>query len=161
MEPGELPITIANAAELEGLVGRTIGPSDWIEVSQEMIDAFADLSGDHQWIHVDRERAAAESPYGSTIAHGNLTLALIHRLRAQLLRLENVAVALNYGWDRVRFPAAIPAGSAIRATAETTTVDELEGGWVHVVTRFVVEREGGDKPVCVADYVIRVQFGDV
>lgn len=160
MTPGELPITTSSAEDLKALVGKTIGPSGWLEISQEMIDAFADLSGDHQWIHVDRERAAAESPYGSTIAHGNLTLALIHQLRAQLLRHENVAIALNYGWDRVRFPAAVPAGSRIRATAETTTVDELDGGWLHIVTRFVVEREGGDKPVCVADYVIRLKFGD-
>jgi acyl dehydratase len=149
------PLTISGIDELRGLIGKPIGPSDWVEVTQDDIDKFADVSRDHQWIHVDAERAARESPFGTTVAHGNLTLSLIDGLRGQLIRQEGVKMGINYGWNKVRFPAPVPAGAKVRGTAEVQTVEELGDGWYHVVTKFVLEREGGSKPVCVAESVGR------
>jgi acyl dehydratase len=149
-------VTIEGIDSLRELVGERVGPTDWRAVSQEDIDAFADVSGDHQWIHVDPERAARESPYGKTIAHGNLTLSLIDGFRGALIEQRGVQMGINYGWDRVRFPAPVPSGSRVRATAELQKVDELGEGWWHVVTRFELEVEGSDKPCCVADSVTRL-----
>jgi acyl dehydratase len=149
------PLTISGIDELRELIGKPIGPSDWIEVTQADIDKFAEVSRDDQWIHVDVERAERESPFGTTIAHGNLTLSLIDGFRRQLIRQEGVKLGINYGWNKVRFPAPVPAGSNVRATAEIQTVEDLGEGWFHVVTKFVLEREGGDKPVCVAESVGR------
>jgi acyl dehydratase len=140
---------------LKELIGKEIGPGEWREVRQEDIDAFADLSGDHQWIHVDPERAARESPFGKTIAHGNLTLSLIDGLRLDLISSSGFALGVNYGWNKVRFPAPVPAGSRVRAKAEVVSVDDVGGGWWQVVTRFTLEVEGSDKPCCVADSVGR------
>jgi acyl dehydratase len=140
---------------LKGLLGKQVGPSDWREVTQEDIDTFADLTGDHQWIHVDVERAKTESPFGTTVAHGNLTLALIDGMRLELLSSTGFKLGVNYGWNRVRFPAPVPAGSKIRTIAEVTEVEEAGGGWWQIVTRFTVEVEGSDKPACVADSVGR------
>jgi acyl dehydratase len=140
---------------LRALQGKTIGPSDWRTVTQEDIDAFAELTGDHQWIHTDVERAKKESPFGTTVAHGNLTLSLIDGLRIELLRSTGFKLGVNYGWNKVRFPAPVLSGSRIRATAEVVEIDEVGGGWFQIVTRFVVEVEGGDKPACVADSVGR------
>jgi len=140
---------------LKAIIGKPVGPSEWREVTQEDINKFAEVSRDHQWIHVDVERAERESPFGTTIAHGNLTLSLIDGFRRELIRQEGVKLGINYGWNKVRFPAPVPAGSNVRATAEIQTVEELGEGWFHVVTKFVVEREGGDKPVCVAESVGR------
>jgi acyl dehydratase len=140
---------------LKGLLGEQIGPSEWREVTQEDINAFADLSGDHQWIHTDVERARNESPFGTTVAHGNLTLSMIDGMRLELLSSSGFKLGVNYGWNRVRFPAPVPAGSRIRATAEVTEVEDVGGGWWQVVTRFTVEVEGSDKPACVADSVGR------
>jgi acyl dehydratase len=148
-------VTVEGVEGLRDLVDKEIGPSDWVEVSQEDIDRFAQISGDDQWIHVDRARAERESPFGTTIAHGNLTLSMIDGLRRQLIEQRGFAMGVNYGWNKVRFPAPVPAGSRLRATARVLSVDDLGHGWWHVVTRFVVEREGGDKPVCVADSVGR------
>jgi acyl dehydratase len=149
------PLTISGIDQLRDLIGQSIGPSDWVEITQDDIDTFARLSRDDQWIHVDVERAERESPFGTTVAHGNLTLSLIDGFRRELIRQEGVKLGINYGWNKVRFPAPVPAGSKVRATAEIASVEELEGGWYHVVTRFILEREGGDKPVCVADAVGR------
>jgi acyl dehydratase len=149
------PLTVSGIDELRELIGKPLGPTDWVEITQADIDKFAELSLDDQWIHVDVERAERESPFGTTVAHGNLTLSLIDGFRGQLIRQDGVKLGINYGWDRVRFPAPVPAGSRVRATAEVVSVDELEGGWYHVVTRFTLEREGGDKPVCVAEAVGR------
>lgn len=149
------PTTVTGIEELQGLVGQTLGPSDWREVTQEMIDTFADLSGDHQWIHVDVERAKTESPFGTTIAHGNLTLAAIDGFRDSLLVSGGFKLGVNYGWNKVRFPAPVPAGSRIRASIETVSVDDVGGGWWQVVQRWTVEVEGSDKPCCVADSVGR------
>ncbi len=140
---------------LKALQGKVIGPGEWREVTQDDIDAFADLSGDHQWIHTDVERAKKESPFGTTVAHGNLTLSLIDGMRLDLLRSTGFKLGVNYGWNKVRFPAPVPAGSKVRATAEVVDVDDVGGGWFQVVTRFTVEVEGSDKPACVADSVGR------
>jgi acyl dehydratase len=149
------PLTISSIDELKELIGKPVGPSDWVEVTQGDIDKFAEVSRDDQWIHVDVERAERESPFGTTVAHGNLTLSLIDGFRLQLIRQEGVKLGINYGWNKVRFPAPVPAGSKVRATAEIVTVDELGEGWVQVATKFTLEREGGEKPVCVAESVGR------
>jgi acyl dehydratase len=153
------PIEVEGIDGLCELIGKELGPTDWVEITQEDIDRFAEVSRDFQWIHTDPERAAKESPYGTTVAHGNLTLSLTDGLRAQLLRQKGVVMGINYGWDRVRFPAPVPVNSKVRARAEVLSVEELDGGWHHVVTRFTIEREGGDKPVCVADSVGRALVG--
>jgi acyl dehydratase len=140
---------------LKALMGKTVGPTEWREVTQRDIDDFARLSGDDQWIHVDVERAKTESPFGTTIAHGNLTLSIIDGFRIELIRSAGFLLGINYGWNRVRFPAPVPAGSRIRASAEVIEVEEVGGGWWQSVTRYTVEVEGSDKPACVADSVIR------
>jgi acyl dehydratase len=140
---------------LKALQGNEIGPSEWRTVTQEDIDTFAELTGDHQWIHTDVERAKKESPFGTTVAHGNLTLSLVDGLRIELMRSTGFKLGVNYGWNKVRFPAPVPSGSKIRATAEVVEVEEVGGGWFQIVTRFKVEVEGSDKPACVADSVGR------
>src|SRR3954466_15178126 len=126
-------VTANGIEDLQGLIGQEVGPSEWRTVTQEDIDAFAELSGDDQWIHVDVERAKRESPFGTTVAHGNLTLSLIDGFRRELIRQEGVKLGINYGWNRVRFPAPVPAGSSVRATAEIDSVEELDDGSYHVV----------------------------
>ena len=147
--------TVNGIEGLQDLIGQTVGPGDWREVTQEMVDQFAELSGDDQWIHVDVERAKTESPFGTTIAHGNLTLSLIDGFRLNLLETTGFKLGVNYGWNKVRFPAPVPTGSKVRATAEVISVDDVGGGWWQVVTRFTVEVEGSEKPACVADSVGR------
>jgi acyl dehydratase len=149
------PLTVNGIEELRELIGKPIGPTDWAEVTQEDIDKFAEVSRDDQWIHVDVERAERESPFGTTVAHGNLTLSLIDGFRRQLIRQGGIKLGINYGWDRVRFPAPVPAGARVRATAEIQSVEDLGDGWFHTVTKFTLETEGGDKPVCVAESVGR------
>jgi acyl dehydratase len=151
-----MAVVEANGVEgLKSLVGKQIGPGDWRELRQEDIDAFAELCGDRQWIHVDVERAARESPFGTTVAHGNLTLSMIDGFRLDLISSTGFKLGVNYGWNRVRFPAPVPAGSRVRAKAEVISVEEVGGGWWHVITRFTVEVEGSDKPCCVAESVGR------
>jgi acyl dehydratase len=140
---------------LQALQGQTIGPGEWREVTQENINVFADLSGDDQWIHVDVERAEKESPFGTTIAHGNLTLSLIDGFRKDLIESTGFKLGVNYGWNKVRFPAPVPAGAKVRATAEVVEVTDVGGGWWQIVTRFTLEVEGNEKPCCVADSVGR------
>lgn len=143
--------------DLRSRIGTVLGPTAWRRVDQEDIDTFARLSGDRQWIHTDVARAERESPYGTTIAHGNLTLALIDGFRDELVPVTGDGLlGVNLGYERVRFPAPVPAGSEVRATLEVVDVSARDGGWVQIVQRFVVERRGGDKPVCVADSVVRV-----
>ena len=144
---------------LRELQGQTIGPSDWREVTQELVDAFAEVSGDDQWIHVDVERAKNESPFGTTIAHGNLTLSMIDGMRKELIESTGFVLGVNYGWNKVRFPAPVPVGSRVRTSAEVTEIDEVGDGWYQVVTRFTVEIEGNEKPVCVAHSVGRALVG--
>jgi acyl dehydratase len=144
---------------LKGLIGQEIGPSEWRTVTQEDIDLFAELSGDDQWIHVDVERAKKESPFGTTVAHGNLTLSLIDGFRRDLIASSGFALGVNYGWNKVRFPAPVPAGSKVRARGEVVSVDDVGGGWWQVVTRFTLEVEGSEKPCCVGDSVGRALPG--
>jgi acyl dehydratase len=151
-----MTITVDGIEELKGLVGRSIGPSDWREVTQDEIDRFADIAGDHQWIHVDVERARAESPFGTTVAHGNLTLSMIDGFRPSLMESSGFEMGVNYGWNKVRFPAPVPSGSRIRASVETLSVDEVGGGWHQIVQRWTVEVEGSEKPACVAESVGRL-----
>lgn len=147
--------------KLRSQIGVTRGPSEWRTISQEDINGFAQITGDHQWIHVDIERAQRESPFGTTIGHGNLTLSSIDGLREQITPhdptfTERIALGVNMGWNRVRFPAPVPAGSRIQATAELVSVEEKGGGWFEVVDRFTITVEGGEKPVCVAESVGRL-----
>lgn len=146
--------------ELRDAVGSVLGPTAWRLVTQEMIDVFATLSGDRQWIHTDTERAARESPYGTTIAHGNLTLSLVDGFRDELVPLGGFELGVNLGYERVRFPAPVKAGDHVRATMELVSVDERQGAWLQIVQRFVLETKSGEKPVCVADSVIRVLPSD-
>jgi acyl dehydratase len=148
--------TVNGIDELKALVGETSGPSEWREVTQSEIDKFAEVSGDHQWIHVDVERAKTDSPFGTTIAHGNLTLAMADGFRGQLFRSEGFKMGVNYGWNKIRFPAPVPSGSRIRASLETVSVDEVGNGWYQLVQRWTVEVEGSEKPACVAESVVRL-----
>ena len=148
-------ITINGIDETKALIGQEIGPGEWREVTQQDIDDFARLSGDDQWIHVDVERAKKESPFGTTIAHGNLTLSMIDGFRRELIESTGYKLGVNYGWNKVRFPAPVPVGARLRAKAEVLSVDDVGGGWYQVVTKFTVEAEGNEKPVCVAESVGR------
>src|SRR3954470_20163347 len=151
-----MALVTANGIDgLQGLMGQEIGPSEWRTVTQEDIDAFAELSGDDQWIHVDVERAQRESPFGTTIAHGNLTLSMIDGFRLDLIQSQGFALGVNYGWNKVRFAAPVPSGSRLRARAQVVTIEEVGGGWYQVVTRFTVEVEGNEKPACIAESVGR------
>jgi acyl dehydratase len=145
--------TIVTLEELPGLVGTEIGPSDWIDVSQERINTFADATDDHQWIHVDPERAK-EGPFGAPIAHGFLTLSLLIPLWSSIFDVEGVTTKVNYGLDRVRFTAPVPAGSRIRMTATITKVEEVKGG-VQLTTSGVIAIEGQERPAVVVDFLAR------
>jgi acyl dehydratase len=156
-----MPKAVAHGIDdLRGLVNQVVGPSEWREVTQQMINQFAELSGDDQWIHVDVERAKTESPFGTTIAHGNLTLALIDGLRKDLTEWSGFKLGVNYGWNKVRFPAPVLAGARVRCYLQLVELTDLGGGWHQAVTRFTVEAEGTEKPVCVADGVGRVLVDD-
>ena len=134
-------------------IGAEYGPSSWVVVDQERIDAFADATGDHQWIHVDPERAA-QGPFGTTIGHGYLTLSLIPVMSYEVLPPEEGGMGINYGVNRVRFPAPVPVGSKVRGTFRVDDVEEADWGRQSTLN-VTIEREGGDKPVCVADVVFR------
>jgi acyl dehydratase len=145
---------ISGLDELRTYVGKEIGVSNWCEVSQEMINAFADATGDHQWIHVDVARARQESPYGGPIAHGFLTLSLTPKLMWEVYKVDGVKMGVNYGVNKVRFPAPVPAGSRVRAHVKLLELQDIEGG-AQAITQVTFEREGNDKPVCVAETVSR------
>jgi acyl dehydratase len=140
---------------LQELVGTHLGYSDWLEITQERVNTFADATGDHQWIHVDPERAAKESPFGGAIAHGYLTLSLGPKLFPQIMRVEGISMGVNYGCSKVRFPSPVPVGSNLRLGAELTGVDDLGGGWAQVSMTFTYEVEGAPKPSCVAEIIFR------
>lgn len=135
--------------ELQAAVGTHLGHSAWHEVTQDQVDLFADATGDHQWIHLDVERAKA-GPFGGTIAHGFLTLSLLPMLAAEVYRLDGVKMGVNYGADKLRFPSPVPVGSRVRAGVELTAVTPSSLGY-QVATHVTIEREGGDKPACVVD----------
>jgi acyl dehydratase len=148
--------TFSSAQELTAAAGTDLGYSAWHTITQERIDAFAEATDDHQWIHVDRERAAA-GPFHTTVAHGFLTLALIPAMVREIYAVEGAAMTVNYGLERVRFPSPVAAGSAVRARAvlKSATVDD---GRVRLVTAVIIEAQGGSKPSCVADMVALVFF---
>jgi acyl dehydratase len=148
-------IAIADLARLGELAGQEVGTSDWIEVTQERIDAFADATGDHQWIHVDRERAAAESPYRATIAHGFLTLSLVSALMRNAISIGGLRMTINYGANRIRFVSAVPAGARIRARIVLQSLSAVGRGAHQAVWHVTVEREGASKPCLVAEWLVR------
>ena len=148
------PIRPTTVQDLRDLVGTKLGPTEWHDITQERIDAFADLTGDHQWIHVDPARANA-SAFGSTIAHGLYSLSMGPRFMEDLMAFDGFAHSLNYGYEKVRFPAPLPVGLRIRMHAEITSVDDVGGGSAHIITIQTFEREGADKPICVAHSVSR------
>ena len=148
------PIRPTSIQDLQELVGTTLGPTDWHDITQERINGFADMTGDRQWIHVDPERAAA-SAFGSTIAHGLYSLSLGPKLMEELMAFDGFAHSLNYGYEKVRFPAPLPVGSRIRMHAEIVSVDDVGSGSAHVITVHTYEREGAEKPICVAQSVGR------
>jgi acyl dehydratase len=150
--------TTTTMAELSGLTGTELGTSDWFEVTQHHVDLFAEATGDHQWIHVDVERAKAESPYGGPIAHGYLTLSLLVPLFTQVLTVTDTEMGVNYGLNKVRFPSHVPVGSKVRMTATLMSVEEFTGG-LQLTFSCTIEREGESKPVCVAEPVYRYYGG--
>jgi acyl dehydratase len=150
--------TITGLAELKDSEGELLGTSDWHEVTQQDINTFADVTGDHQWIHIDVERAK-QTPFGGTIAHGYYTLSLAPRFTDQVMRLEGFAFAINYGLNRVRFPAPLPVGERVRMSAKLANLEDIPGG-VQMTLELTFEREGGGKPVCVAETVARLYTGD-
>ena len=146
--------TFQKLAELTALVGQEVATSDWLTITQEQVDRFAEATGDHQWIHVDPERARA-GPFGAPIAHGFLTLALIPKFFDTALVIRETGMGVNYGLNRVRFPAPVPVGSRLRARLKLLACEPVAGDGVQVTWQVTVEREGGDKPVCVAESVTR------
>jgi acyl dehydratase len=150
-------LTISGIDELRAKVGEELGVSEWHEVTQEAIDAFADATGDHQWIHVDPERAA-QTPWGSTIAHGLYTLSIGPKFTFDMFTIEGFAFGLNYGYNKVRFPAPLPVNSRVRMRATLSSVDDVPGGVQLTITQ-TFEREGEQKPVCVAEAVSRMYTG--
>ena len=144
----------AGVGELGGEVGREVAVSDWLEVPQERIDRFAEATGDRQWIHTDPARAARETQFGGAIAHGFLTLSLLSELMQRAVSVGGLRMGLNYGLNRVRFVAPVPAGSRLRGRFKLAAVEEVKGG-AQAMWEVTVEREGGDKPCCVAEWLVR------
>jgi acyl dehydratase len=133
--------------------GQSLGHSDWVQIDQARIDQFAQATGDHQWIHVDPERAA-KGPFGKTIAHGYLTLSLANLFLPQIMQVDNTSMGVNYGCEKVRFPAAVPVGSRVRGSGEVIEAREVKGG-VQVIVKITIEIEGSDRPACVIDTISR------
>ena len=142
-----------NPSELLESQGKHLGFSDWLEIDQARINLFAEATGDHQWIHVDPLRAA-EGPFGKTIAHGYLTLSLANLFLPEVMQVNNVSMGVNYGCEKVRFPAPVPVGSKVRGGGEVVSVEEVKGG-VQVVVRMTIEVQGSDRPGCVIDTISR------
>jgi acyl dehydratase len=149
--------TFATLDELESAVGEELGTTEWMEITQERVDLFADATDDHQWIHVDVERAKA-GPFGGTIAHGYLTLSLIAHFNQELIRLETAGARLNYGLNKVRFPNPVRVGARIRCTATLSALTDVPAG-KQLVTSYVIEIEGEEKPACVAEMVVLLLAG--
>ncbi len=150
-------LTITGLDEVKAHVGQELGVSDWYTVTQKEINQFADVTGDHQWIHIDVERAT-QTPFGGTIAHGYYVLSLHPRFAEQLFAFEGFAFGLNYGLNRVRFPSPMPVGGKVRMRAKLAAVDDVPGG-AQITTELTFERQGGEKPVCVAESLARVYTG--
>ena len=149
-----MPTVFERPAQLKQAVGRHLGHSEWMEVTQQRVNGFADATDDHQWIHVDPERAA-RGPFGGCIAHGYLTLSLVNRFLPEIVEVRGIAMGVNYGADRVRFPAPVRVGARIRGGAELIEVEDTRDGAVQAKIRVTVEIEGGERPACVVDTVSR------
>jgi acyl dehydratase len=145
---------IASAAELKSLIGQEVAVSDWVLITQERVQMFAEATGDYQWIHLDVERSRKESPYGATVAHGFLTLSLLPMLMQGAVSMPAFKMGVNYGLNKVRFPAPVPVGSRVRGRMMLMSVEEIPGG-VQMIWQVTVECEGSDKPVCVAESITR------
>ncbi len=139
--------------ELKSAVGQPLGESDWLEIDQQRIDTFADATGDHQWIHVDPERAK-DGPFGKCIAHGYLSLSLVNLFLPQIIDVQGISMGVNYGCEKVRFPAPLPVGSRVRGSGELLDVEEVKGG-IQSTVRVTVEIEGSDRPACVVNTISR------
>ena len=151
------PLCLDSNAAVLASVGQALGPTDWTTVTQERINTFADATGDHQWIHVDPERARA-GPFGACVAHGYLTLSLANLFLPQLVRYERLKMGVNYGCDKVRFPAPVKVGARIRGRGEVVAAEPVKGEGVQITVRISVEIEGADKPGCVVDTISRLYF---
>ena len=149
-----MPTTFHTLDELRGATGRHLGWTEWVDITQDRVDLFADATGDHQWIHVDVERATAESPFGGPIAHGYLTLALSNLFLPELLAVPGASAGVNYGTGKVRFPSPVPVGARVRGGAVITAVDEIAGGLQTTIT-ITIQVEGQDKPACVIESLSR------
>ena len=150
------PRVVEGVEGLQALVGQHVGDSDWLEITQDRVQQFADATGDHQWIHVDAERAAS-GPFGGPIAHGYLTLSLVSYFLPQVWRVEGFGMGVNYGLERLRFPAPVPVGSRVRLRADLAEANPVEGG-VHVAVDLTMEVDGGPKPALVARGLFRYAF---
>ncbi len=146
--------TFESVAELAAAAGEPLGNSDWVTITQEDVNLFADATGDHQWIHVDPEKAAS-GPFGKTIAHGFMTLSLLPQLQHQIYTVNGIKLAINYGLNKVRFPSPVPVGSRVRAQSSLVSVDDVGNGAVQATVSTTVEIEGAAKPACVAESVVR------
>jgi len=147
--------TVNGIAGLKAKIGEHLGYSEWLEITQEQVNLFAEATGDHQWIHVDPERAKKESPFGGPIAHGYLTLSLGPKLMPQILRVDGIKMAVNYGAGKVRFPSPVPVGSKVQLGAVLDAVDDVGGGGAQVTMTFTFQVEGAPKPSCVAEIIFR------
>jgi acyl dehydratase len=152
------PLTVEKPQDLAQHIGKDLGPSDWIVVDQPMIDKFAEATGDHQWIHVDVERAKREMPGGKTIAHGYLTLSLVPRLASTLVKVTQVSRGVNYGSNKVRFTSTVPAGSRIRLTQKIVKVEPVDNNGVRVTSEVKMEVEGQERPALVAE-IMGIRYG--
>ena len=146
--------TINGLDELRAAVGRDLGTTDWLEITQERVNTFAEATGDHQWIHVDVERAKAESPFGGPIAHGYLTLSLTNLFLPQIVEVTGISSGVNYGVNKVRFPAAVPVGSRVRGNVRLDAAEDVRGG-VQTTMLITVELEGSEKPACIVEAISR------
>ena len=149
------PVTVDGIEGVKSLVGKELGPTDWVEITQDMVNTFADATGDHQWIHVDVERAKKESPFGGPIAHGYLTLSLWPRLAPELMQYTGFKLTVNYGTEKVRFPSPVPVGAKLRAKATIDSVTDVGEGVIQVLQTATFEVEGSAKPALVAVIVLR------
>ncbi len=149
-----MPKILDGPDAVRAAVGDRLGVSDWVEITQARIDEFASATGDRQWIHVDPERASAESPFGSTIAHGYLTLALTNQFLPEIVEVRGFSMGVNYGTNKVRFPSAVPVGARVRGVVDLTSVDDVKGG-IQTVMTITVEIEGQDRPGCVVEAISR------
>lgn len=145
---------IASVEELKNLIGQEVAVTEWFSITQERVNQFAEATGDHQWIHLDVERCKKESPYGTTIAHGFLTLSLLPLIMQSAVSMPESKLSVNYGLNKVRFPAPVPVGSKLRGRMMLQDVEDIEGG-VQITWKVTIEREGSDKPVCIAESIAR------